>query len=463
VSAPRYDAIVIGAGMSGLAAAIRLAQYDRRVLLLERHSLVGGLNSWFKRKGRRFDTGLHALTNYAPRGAPGAPLTKILRQLRLEWDALQLAPQTRSEVVFPSERLSFSNEFGLLEAEVARAFPASRTAFARLVASVRDAHPFDAEAPFASARARLAQHGLEPELCEMLLLPILWYGSALAEDIGWDDFVILFRSIFLEGFALPEGGIKTLLDLLVARARAVGAELRTNSPVRRILVEDGAARGVELENGETILGEQLYSSAGWFETRALAGAEVPAPERGWVTVFELQCVTRTPHRARGHDAAITFFAECPRPRWAPPDELVGFESGVICCSDNYQTRATPTEGLLRATLLADHDRWSALSEPDYEAAKSSTAARLEELCARHVPDPRPEALLRDCFTPRTIRYYTAHAGGAVYGSPLRHRDGHSGIANLFLVGNDQGLVGVVGALLSGITMANRHGLYARSA
>jgi len=463
VSAPRYDAIVIGAGMSGLAASIRLAQYDRRVLLLERHALVGGLNSWFKHKGRRFDTGLHALTNYAPRGAPGAPLTKILRQLRLEWDALQLAPQRRSEIVFPSGRLSFSNEFALLEAEVARAFPGSRSAFAALVESVRAAQPFADGAPFSSARAHLAALGLEPELSEMLLLPILWYGSALAEDVAWDDFVILFRSIFLEGFARPEGGIKTLLDLLVARARAAGTELRMNTPVRRILVEGGAARGVELESGETILCEQLYSSAGWFETRALAGAEVPPCERGWVTVFELQCVTRTPHRARGHDAAITFFAECERPRWAPPGELIGFESGVICCSDNYQTRAAPSDGLLRATLLADHDRWSALSDADYEAAKTATAARLEELCARYVPDPRPEALLRDCFTPRTIRHYTAHAGGAVYGSPVRHRDGHSGIDNLFLVGNDQGLVGVIGALLSGITMANRHGLYARSA
>jgi phytoene dehydrogenase-like protein len=460
VSAPRYDAIVIGAGMSGLAAAIRLAHYDRRVLLLERHALCGGLNSWYKRGGRRFDTGLHALTNYVPRGTPGAPLTKILRQLRIAWDALVLAPQTRSEIVFPSERLSFSNGIGLLESEVARAFPGSRAGFAQLVQAVRAAEPLDPEAPFASTRERLAGFRLEPELGEMLLLPLLWYGSALADDIGWDDFVILFRSIFLEGFARPEGGIKTLLDLLVARARESGAELRTNSPVRRILVEGGSARGVELEGGETLLCEQLYSSAGWVETRALAGTPAPASERGWVTIFELLCVTHRPHRARGHDAAITFFSRSERPRWSAPDDLVGCESGVICCSDNYATRAAPAEGLLRATLLADHDRWSALSEADYAAAKEATAARLAELCAQYVPDPRSETVFCDSFTPRTIRHYTAHAGGAVYGSPVRHRDGHSGIASLFLIGNDQGLVGVTGALLSGITMANRHGLYA---
>src|SRR5689334_24552509 len=83
--------------MSGLAAAIRLAQYDRRVLLLERHALVGGLNSWFKRGGRRFDTGLHALTNYAPRNAAGAPLTKILRQLRLGWRSEEHTSELQSQ------------------------------------------------------------------------------------------------------------------------------------------------------------------------------------------------------------------------------------------------------------------------------------------------------------------------------------------------------------------------------
>ncbi|MEC8495537.1 MAG: FAD-dependent oxidoreductase, partial [Planctomycetota bacterium] len=46
-----FDTIVIGAGMSGLAAGIRLAKYDQRVVVLDRHSLWGGLNSFYKKKG----------------------------------------------------------------------------------------------------------------------------------------------------------------------------------------------------------------------------------------------------------------------------------------------------------------------------------------------------------------------------------------------------------------------------
>ena len=97
----RYDALVIGAGMSGLAAGIRLAQFDRRVAVLERHYVWGGLNSFYKLGGRLFDTGLHALTNYVPPGTRGVPLTKILRQLRIRHEELRLAPQRFSEIVFP--------------------------------------------------------------------------------------------------------------------------------------------------------------------------------------------------------------------------------------------------------------------------------------------------------------------------------------------------------------------------
>ncbi len=90
-----YDVLIIGAGMSGLAAGIRLAMFDSRVCILERHYAVGGLNSYYRLDDRNYDVGLHALTNFAPRGAKHGPLPRLLRQLRISWDELELAEQQR--------------------------------------------------------------------------------------------------------------------------------------------------------------------------------------------------------------------------------------------------------------------------------------------------------------------------------------------------------------------------------
>ena len=64
----KYDVIVIGSGLSGLAAGIRLAMFDKKVLIIEKHTVVGGLNSYYTRKNRTIDVGLHAMTNYSPKG-----------------------------------------------------------------------------------------------------------------------------------------------------------------------------------------------------------------------------------------------------------------------------------------------------------------------------------------------------------------------------------------------------------
>src|SRR5215831_14644669 len=104
-----YDALIIGAGMSGLAAGIRLAMFGQRVCILERHYAVGGLNSYYRLEGRNYDVGLHALTNFAPRGAKHGPLPRLLRALRIGWDELELAEQAGSVIAFPEAQLRFNN------------------------------------------------------------------------------------------------------------------------------------------------------------------------------------------------------------------------------------------------------------------------------------------------------------------------------------------------------------------
>ena len=65
-------------------------------------------------------------------------------------------------------------------------------------------------------------------------------------------------------------------------------------------------------------------------------------------------------------------------------------------------------------------------------------------------------IAKDMFTPRTVRKYTGHLNGAIYGAPKKIKDGLTHLENLYLAGTDQGFLGIVGAMLSGISMANLH-------
>ena len=131
-----YDAIVIGAGMSGMAAAIRLAMFDKKVLLLEKHVISGGLNSYYGRGKRQLDVGLHALTNFAARGERRKPLTKLLKQLRIPYDELELYGQFESQVSFPDINLRFSNDIELLKSEISTHFPSQIDGFNKLLAKI---------------------------------------------------------------------------------------------------------------------------------------------------------------------------------------------------------------------------------------------------------------------------------------------------------------------------------------
>ncbi|HEY1065240.1 MAG TPA: phytoene dehydrogenase, partial [Pirellulales bacterium] len=75
---------------------------------------------------------------------------------------------------------------------------------------------------------------------------------------------------------------------------------------------------------------------------------------------------------------------------------------------------------------------------------------------RFMPDFRHRVIETDVFTPTTIRRFTWHDNGAVYGAPEKKLDGTTSVKNLFLCGTDQGFLGIIGAIVSGISMANMH-------
>jgi phytoene dehydrogenase-like protein len=472
-TAMRYDTLIIGAGLSGLAAGIRLSMFERKVAILERHSLWGGLNSFYTLRGRRHDVGLHALTNAAPLRT--SALSRVLRQLRIPRESLQLGEQRLSEIRFPDLRLCFSNEPALFESELERAFPARRDALAALVRELRAFQPGDEERGFESARARLDERLRDPRLVDALLLPICYYGSPLENDIDWPQFCILYQSLFLEGIARPRGGIRTLLSALKRRYAECGGELCMQSGVRRIVVRAGHAVAVELEDGRVLECERILSSAGLDETRALCGAEwiepraeepcSPAPAVD-LSFLESICVLDRAPRALGIEAAIAFYCSDERLCYQQSDAPTQPRCGVLSCPGNYTLQEPETEPLLRQTVIANPLRWReirARGEAAYAAAKAEHSAAAVAEAARYFADWSPHVVDRDIFTPLTIERFTGHPGGRVYGSPRKLPDGRTGVGGLYVCGTDQGYLGIVGAMMSGITMSNLHVLQAATA
>src|SRR3989304_3473373 len=99
-------------------------------------------------------------------------------------------------------------------------------------------------------------------------------------------------------------------------------------------------------------------------------------------------------------------------------------------------------------------------EDTYRLEKLRWYDRITGSAVRFVPDYRSRVIDTDMFTPTTIVRYTGHDNGAVYGAPGKHRDGRTHLKNLFICGTDQGFVGSIGSIPSGIAMANRHCLRA---
>ena len=471
IASTHYDAVIIGAGMSGLAAAVRLGMFGQKVLVLERHNSAGGLNSFYARGQRKYDVGLHALTNWVPEGVKGAPLVKLMRQLRIRREELDLCPQLGSRVTMAGKNLRLNNDYEALLADVAREFPKSVDKFVALDAWIAGLDEAALEAHGGSARALLDERLGDPLLRDMLLLPTCFYGSAVEDDIEVSQFAVMWRSLFKEGFARPFIGVRQVIRLLIDRCREHGVERRMKCGVQRLEVRGDRVAAIALDDGTEVTAERVYSSAGAIETLRMRSDQAPlvgASEVGrlgyaeTITTYEPQAFA-----GFGWQDTIIFFCDDERFSYRAPVDLVDPRSGVICIPNNYQygPGRTLDEGWLRVTALANHDAWCRLPEAEYLAQKQAWCARLNRVARAHLPavaDAVHDAAQTstDVFTPRTVRKFTGHLNGAIYGAPTKRRDGRTDVANLFLIGTDQGFLGVTGAMLSGISMANLHGLKA---
>lgn len=324
-----YDVVVIGAGCEGLACAALAARAGRRVLVLERRDAPGGLAAEHElAPGYRVPGFVHELGTPDPR----------LDVLDLDRHGLRARAAAPAELVV--ERDGPGLVFERDPARVAAALGARRTGdparYAELCAYLeRLRRPLGrllfAAAPTPRALdwrelARLLGPALglrrlgRRDLTELLRFAPMpaadWVGEHLEDELARLALVqpalrgtrhgpraphgAFFAALaHLTAGPANHGGPAAVARALAAAATAQGVELRTGVAVRRVVVEDGRARGVELANGETIDARHVVASCDphTAATALLSARDLPervrAQARNW--------------RARG-DAGLLFVA-----------------------------------------------------------------------------------------------------------------------------------------------------------
>ncbi|WP_319550413.1 FAD-dependent oxidoreductase [Desulfogranum marinum] len=456
-SMAEYQLIIIGGGLSGIAAGIRAARFGVKTLLLEQHTIPGGLNSYYFRQGKILETGLHAMTNYAAAGNKRAPLNVLFRQLKLSRKLFATHEQVGSEIRFPDASLLFSNDPLLLEQEMAGAFPESVDRFIALKKSIAAYDPFTVQ-PWKSARTFLSRALENPLLEEMLLLPLMVYGNPEEHDMDMGQFVIMFRSVFEEGFFRPGGTIREFLTMLLDQFKSFGGEIRYRALVKEIYREQGKVKGIRLADGEILTADAVLSTVGMPETIKLSGWDIPQQAYGGRMSF-METVSLVDEKAReGLDssATILFYNKKSQLHYQRPTTFLDLSWGVICFPDNFQGLEKEECFQIRNTNAANYALWKAATPAEYTTLKQQwTHAAISN--AEDVIGPYSENVIyQDSFTPLTVERFTRKAEGAIYGSPLKIRDGKTPWPNLFIAGTDQGYLGIVGAMLSGVTVINQH-------
>ena len=465
-----YPLIILGGGLSGLAAGIRYGRFGNKVLIVEQHSKVGGLNSYYRRRGYLFETGLHAITNYAPPEDKHAPLNLLFRQLKLSRQQFLTHEQLASEIVFPGRgSLTFTNDFSYLKDEIARLFPGEIDRFTALVAEMDGFDPF-APRPWLSTRQRLSAALNDQLLIDFLLCPMMFYGSSQEDDMDFSQFVILFRSIFQEGFFRPHGSMKDFLDQLRDQYLSFGGELRLKSRVEKIMTGGVHGKkkiiGIQLYSGERLYCDRLLSTIGWPETLGLLDDPAIAKTEGTELAGRLsflESVYVLPQEARDsltQNRTIIFFNLADRFQYRRPADAVDLNSGVICFPDNFKNLKKRKTFQLRITHIANFDKWRQVfmvgGREQYNEMKAAARRASGRVVGKIIGNFQENIVYEDSFTPLTIERFTSRMQGAVYGSPRKIKDGRTSYANLFLAGTDQGFLGIIGSMLSGVSMVNHH-------
>jgi all-trans-retinol 13,14-reductase len=496
-----WDAIVVGSGIGGLGVAALLARTGARVLVLERHTVAGGLTHTFRRKGFEWDVGLHYLGKVHD---PDDPLRAVFDAVTggaLGWASLG---PVHDQVVLGDDRYDFVAGREALEASLASRFPRERTAITgyldrvERVAAASQGHFLERALPaplaflvrpllgraFRREAARTTADVLAATTADPRLRAVLggrWGNYGLPPAQSSFGMHALVDEFYLGGASYPIGGAGRIARCIVPRIAQAGGEVRLGARVTSILVRRGRAVGVRLEGGDEVTAPVVVSDAGLHNTLGALLPEAHRPRRLLERLAQQPLSGGHVALYLGLDGDAGELGLTRTNRWVhPSDDLDGnarrqgddphalpfvYLSAPSARDPAWVHPRRSTVTAIAPAPYAAFARWRGQRwrrrGPEYEDLKERFTEQILTVVLRELPALRGRIAHRELSTPLSTEHFTAHPDGAIYGAahgPARFDAAWvrpaSPVPGLFLVGQDVTTVGVGSALMSAVLTAS---------
>lgn len=507
IVADTWDAIVIGSGIGGLAAAALLAQHrGKRVLVLERHYVAGGFTHAFHRPGYDWDVGVHYIGGvHDPSSAERAAFDHLTAG-RLEWTRL---PEVYDRVVIGDREYEFVAGVERFRDRMKSYFPGEAAAIDGYIRAVlscaRRGGAYFAEKALPRPLARIAG--------PLMRAPFLrWARQTTAEVLGkltsnreligvltaqWGDYGLppaessfgvhaTIAAHYFEGAGFPVGGAASIARSIAPSIESAGGQIVFSAPVREILLDGGRrAVGVRMEDGREFRAGIVISDAGaWNTFSSLLPPEAPGVASA---LAELRTVPASKahlclyvgvkqsaaelgltgtnlwvHRTPDHDANLARFEADPSAPFpmlfisSPSAKDPEFERRHPGCATLEVITTAPYEWFARW----EETRWKRRGQ-EYDDFKNQLAERLGDGLEQHVPAVRGKIDFAELSTPLSTRHFMNYQRGEAYGvsvTPARFRlrclAPQTAVRNLYLTGQDVCMLGVMGAMMGGALTAS---------
>ena len=229
----RYDCIIVGSGIGGLAAGILLAHQGKSVIIFEKNSIPGGRLSSYVKDGFTLDFGVHMIS----RGAKG-PVGECLSRVGIH-DAIQFT-SVRPIVSFNGKLFKFPHDLKEMVPE---------KDFQALMTFMKDCKSYTDDQikalDFVTVKDFLNRY-TDNEVIHTCVSRI---GSVYCALPSWIESAGEFiRCMTWEAEAkatgYPEGGCIAITNAYLEGIKKFGGEIRLKTPVAKIIIEQNRAVGV---------------------------------------------------------------------------------------------------------------------------------------------------------------------------------------------------------------------------